>query len=92
MTYKVIKGFLDLQDRNRAYRIGDDYPASGIETTEARIQELLSSHNKLGEPLIAKVEESKVEEPKEEPKAEEKEEPKEEPKAEKPKAKKKKKE
>lgn len=77
--YKVIKGFLDLQDRNRVYNAGDEYPAKGIEVSEARIQELLSKNNKLGEPLIAEIKNSEVKaEPKEEPKEEVKEEPKEE--------------
>ncbi|MGF9909404.1 hypothetical protein [Brevibacillus porteri] len=51
MPYVVIKDFKDLQDENHIYREGDKYPRKGRAKKE-RIDELLSSDNKRGEPLI----------------------------------------
>lgn len=53
--YRVICAFNDLRDDGRLYPIGAEYPAKGIQPTEDRIAELLSSNNKLGKPLIEKV-------------------------------------
>lgn len=55
--YKVIKRFVDLQDGNKVYEVGDVY----TNTNEARINELAGSKNKQGQPLIEKVEEPKEE-------------------------------
>ncbi|MCM3665515.1 hypothetical protein M3204_13945 [Mesobacillus subterraneus] len=52
--YKVIKAFTDLQDENHVYRVGDKFPRSGRAKKE-RIEELSSSDNTLGEPVIAEV-------------------------------------
>lgn len=59
--YKVISYFTDLQDFNHPYKVGDEFPRLGLKVTEARLQELAGSNNKQGKPLIAKVEEPKVE-------------------------------
>ena len=61
MSYKVIHYFEDLQDFNHSYEAGDEFPRLGLKVTEARLQELAGSNNKQGKPLIAKVEEHKVE-------------------------------
>lgn len=53
--YRVICAFNDLTDGKRLYPVGAEYPAKGIQPTEDRIAELLSSNNKLGKPLIEKV-------------------------------------
>ena len=53
--YKVIYRFSDLQDENHIYNIGDIYPRKGVDVAEDRITELLSSENKIGQPLIEKV-------------------------------------
>lgn len=51
MNYKVIKDFMDLQDENHIYRKGDKYPRKGRVKKE-RAEELASSANKIGVPLI----------------------------------------
>lgn len=55
--YKVIHIFSDLQDGNKVYHVGDVYPHEGV--SEERIIELAGSDNKIGVPLIEKVEEPK---------------------------------
>lgn len=55
--YKVICKFKDLQDSNHIYNIGDTYPRKGKRPKKERIEELLSSNNKVGKPLIVEVEE-----------------------------------
>lgn len=54
MRYKVICRFRDLKDKNYIYDVGDAYPRSGRVKKE-RVDELLSSENKLKKPLIVKV-------------------------------------
>ena len=65
--YTVIKQFIDLQDKNHPYNVGDDFPREGLKVTEERIAELSSSNNKRREPLITLA--TSQEETKEEPKA-----------------------
>lgn len=52
MSYKVIYRFMDLQDFNHIYEVGDEYPRNGSVTTPSRIKELASNENKIGKPLI----------------------------------------
>ena len=52
--YKVVKFFIDLQDDNYAYNVGDVFPRKGYEVTEERLAELSGKDNKQGVPLIAK--------------------------------------
>ncbi|PPA71912.1 hypothetical protein [Jeotgalibacillus proteolyticus] len=60
--YEVIKDFTDQQDNNHVYRAardnkpGDKFPRKG-KVKKERIEELLSSENKRGEPLIKEVKE-----------------------------------
>ncbi|UPK45762.1 hypothetical protein [Paenibacillus pabuli] len=54
MPYIVIKDFKDLEDKNHIYRAGDKYPRSGRGKKD-RIEELLGSENRRGEPLIQEV-------------------------------------
>ena len=56
MSYTVIHYFVDLQDSNHPYEVGDKFPRLGLNVTEARIKELASFNNKQGKPLIAEVE------------------------------------
>ena len=70
--YKVIKHFTDLQDKNFAYNVGDEYPRKGLSVLQSRINELASKKNRRGEPLIVEVEEPKAEEPKKKSKSVEK--------------------
>ncbi|ABC61277.1 hypothetical protein [Geobacillus phage GBSV1] len=55
--YVVIKVFKDLQDRQHIYRVGDTYPRKGYKPSKKRIEELLGNENRIGEPLIAEVDE-----------------------------------
>ena len=50
--YKVIERFMDLQDDNYIYKVGDAYPREGAGPTLERIRELASNSNKIGKPLI----------------------------------------
>lgn len=66
--YKVIQSFYDLQDYKETkggrvchlYRVGDEYPRTGLKPSEERIRELSSDSNRQGRPLIA---EEKADEP-----------------------------
>lgn len=60
--YVVIHAFKDLQDvaksfpEGRLYEVGSYYPATKRTPDEERVQELTTSKNKIGRPLIQKVE------------------------------------
>lgn len=54
--YRVIKAFVDLQDNNHKYDVGDNYPRKGYKPSNERIAELSGSDNKQGCPLIKQVE------------------------------------
>jgi hypothetical protein len=54
MKYKVIKKFRDLQDNNHIYNVGDKYPRKN-KVKKERIEELASSKNKIGVPVIIEV-------------------------------------
>ena len=69
--YKVIKYFVDLQDNNHKYDVGDTYPRKGLNVLQSRINELASDKNKQKTPLIEEIPE-KVEEPKKKSKSVEK--------------------
>lgn len=67
MAYEVVKAFHDLQDYKDVkggkvyhhYAVGNTYPRQGLDPApdETRIEELLSSGNAQGVPLIAEVKE-----------------------------------
>ena len=59
--YKVVVRFMDLQDENYVYNVGDTFPREGKEVSLARLTELSTTDNKRGVVLI---EESKEEEEK----------------------------
>lgn len=67
--YRVIKAFVDLQDNNYKYDVGDTYPRKGLNVLQSRINELASDKNKQKTPLIEEIPE-KVEEPKKKKSAE----------------------
>ena len=50
--YKVTERFIDLQDNNHSYNVGDIYPRSGYGVPEGRIEELARSDNLRGRPVI----------------------------------------
>ena len=57
--YRVIKAFVDLQDNNHKYDVGDIYPHNKKRVSASRIKELATDKNRRGSPLIEKVEEPK---------------------------------
>ena len=63
--YKVIKYFTDMQDNNYAYDPTDPsrntYPRKGLNVLQSRINELASSKNRQGCPLIEEIEDTKPE-------------------------------
>lgn len=65
--YRVIKAFVDLQDNNYKYDVGDTYPRKGLNVLQSRINELATNKNLQKTPLIEEIPE-KVEEPKKEKK------------------------
>lgn len=58
--YRVIKYFIDLEDNNHVYSVGDKYPYTGMAKPE-RVAFLSSYKNKLGAPVIKAVDEPSVE-------------------------------
>lgn len=56
MSYKVICQFIDLQDDNHVYSVGDVYPRAGKQATQKRIDELSSNKNRRRTALIAPLE------------------------------------
>ena len=56
--YKVIKHFVDLQDNNFAYNVGDEYPRKGMSVLPSRIKELAGKKNRQGCPLIEEIPEA----------------------------------
>ena len=57
--YKVISPFLDLEDGKHIYHEGDDYPYDGQTPSKRRVLQLSTNGNKLGRPLIVKMQDSK---------------------------------
>lgn len=53
--YRVIKAFVDLQDNNYKYDVGDTYPHKGLNVLQSRINELASDKNKQKTPLIEEI-------------------------------------
>lgn len=56
--YKVIVRFMDMQDSNYVYNVGDVFPREGVVVDEGRLKELSSSRNRRREPLIRRIEEA----------------------------------
>lgn len=55
MSYVVLTRFADLQDGNRIYEAGDNYPRPGFDVSDERLAELAGSDNRIGKPLILDV-------------------------------------
>ncbi len=51
--WRVVTPFIDLQDNNYAYALGDVYPREGVKPSQKRIKELAGCNNLAGFPLIA---------------------------------------
>lgn len=56
IKYIAAVDFFDLEDDNYLYRSGEPYPRPGLKPTKKRVEMLSSEKNKMGYPLIAKVE------------------------------------
>lgn len=56
MKYEVIKDFVDVQNDNHLYRVGDPFPYNDADVSEERIDELASDKNRVGVVLIRSVE------------------------------------
>jgi hypothetical protein len=54
--YRVIKSFIDLQDNNHEYSVGDIFPHNKKKVSASRVKELSTSKNRRGVPLIEKAE------------------------------------
>lgn len=65
MKYVVVTDFTDKNDKH-IYRVGDEFPHSGVEVSAERVAELTSKDNMRGEVLIKAVQESKIQPKKEE--------------------------
>lgn len=50
--YIVVHDFKDLEDNGAIYFKGDKYPRKSVQVDDERIQELLSTNNKIGKQLI----------------------------------------
>lgn len=57
MKYVVIEAFVDLQNDNHRYSVGDKFPHADIEVSDKRISDLLSGNNRRKRPLIEEVKE-----------------------------------
>lgn len=58
MKYEVIKTFIDSQDKNKKYRVGDFFPTpANKKISTDRLATLLSANNKLKQPVIREIEE-----------------------------------
>ncbi|CAK6472674.1 hypothetical protein BFRIG_01879 [Peribacillus frigoritolerans] len=54
--YQATVDFKDLQDKGKIYRKGDTFPKPGNKKVEEeRLEELLTSENKLGKPIINEI-------------------------------------
>lgn len=60
MEYRVIERFKDLQDNDRVYEVGEVYQGP---KSKKRIAELSGEGNKIGKPLIEKVNEKSDKKP-----------------------------
>lgn len=68
MRWRVISFFIDLQDGEHPYNVGDTFPREGRTVSEERIKELSTSQNKRKMPLIELVKDPElVKEPEKEP-------------------------
>lgn len=53
--YRVVSQFADLKDGKHIYEVGDKFPRLGVVISEKRLQELSTSSNKTGRPVIEEV-------------------------------------
>lgn len=56
MPYKVISKFIDKEDNNTLYEVGDEFPKGDSQPAENRIETLLNKHPKYNKAFIVEVE------------------------------------
>lgn len=59
MGHKVINKFVDVEDNNTLYKVGDEFPKGDSKPTKKRIEELSKPHPKYKSIFIEEVEEEK---------------------------------
>lgn len=52
-AWKVLRDFIDLEDTQREYRAGDDYPRPGYKPSAQRLDALSTDRNRQHQPVIA---------------------------------------
>lgn len=62
MTFLVIAPFVDLEDGHHIYSKGDIYPREGLNVSDERIMQLLSTQNKAHKSFIGRIAEQTNEE------------------------------
>lgn len=62
MTFLVIAPFVDLEDGHHIYCKGDIYPREGLNVSDERIMQLLSTQNKARKSFLERVAEQTNEE------------------------------
>lgn len=66
-AFKVLRPFRDLEDTNktfpngREYAEGDLYPSVFLDLSDERIEELSTNKNKMGRPVVERIEETEDE-------------------------------
>ena len=66
-AFKVLRTFRDLEDTNktfpngREYAEGDLYPSVFLDLSDERIEELSTNKNKMGRPVVERIEETEDE-------------------------------
>lgn len=61
--YEVIADFKDAKDKEKLYKVGEQYPQpASKKVSKARIEELSTSDNKIGQPFIKEVEQEEEQE------------------------------
>jgi len=59
MPYKVVNSFIDKEDNNTLYEVGEEYPKGDHKPTKKRIEELSKIHPKYKRVFIEEVKEEK---------------------------------
>ncbi len=52
MKFKALKRFIDLEDDNHIYNVGDEYPRKNHQVTDERLIALMTGTNKRHEVLV----------------------------------------
>ena len=55
VEYVTVVDFIDLQDSNYGYKVGDAFPHQGLKVSKERLEELSTDKNRRKMPLIKKV-------------------------------------